>query len=191
MSEFYLYHMTHIDNLNSILTYGLLCHNLARQKGFIKTDISMPEAQRWRSHLHDFVPLYFNPRNTMLYKRLELQNNIIMLAINPDVLEIKTTRFTDGNAASNSTKIYDYRQTSQFSSLPWDIIFSDSWNHPDPEIKQEYKRIMCAEVLVYNSISIDKILKILCRNTNLIPEIINLIPSDLQLPVEVDSSLYF
>lgn len=65
----YLYHMTHIDNLESIFKYGLLSHNEAHRRGLVKVDISMQAAQEWRKKVHNYVPFYFSPRNTMLYKR--------------------------------------------------------------------------------------------------------------------------
>jgi len=58
-----LYHMTHIDNLYSILKYGLLSHG----NQFQKEDISNREVNSRRSvrdplfrrPLHSYVPFYF------------------------------------------------------------------------------------------------------------------------------------
>jgi len=64
----YLYHMTAISNLRSILEHGLLSHNEAHRLGLVMRDISDPEVQRRRDDkkdtiynrfLHDYVPLYF------------------------------------------------------------------------------------------------------------------------------------
>src|SRR5690625_285750 len=73
----YLYHITHKDNLNNILQNGLESHNVARERHMIKVDIAdnVVNDRRKRKELiynrslHDYVPLYFNPKNPMLYKR--------------------------------------------------------------------------------------------------------------------------
>lgn len=80
----YLEHMVHHTNLDNVLANGLLSHNLAHQRGFIKQDISMSEVQVRRASknieidgtiypLHDFVPFYFNSRNPMHYRRRNIQ----------------------------------------------------------------------------------------------------------------------
>ena len=185
----FLYHMTHIDNLSSILSNGLLSHNEAHRRNMVKTDISMEEAQQWRRHLHDFVPFYFNPRNTMLYKRKDMQNNIIMLAIDPLLLMQPNTYFSDGNAAARATKLYN--DLALLDQLPWHIINSSSWNDDDPLVKEMRKRTMCAEVLVYNKVDVKRILKIFCRSSFKIDTIQQLMPSGINIPVEVNPLLYF
>ena len=64
-------HMTHIDNLSSILDNGLISHN----NPYCKRDISNQgvNARRERiepiynKKIHDYVPFYMNIRNPMLY----------------------------------------------------------------------------------------------------------------------------
>ncbi len=159
----YLYHMTHMSNLPSIWTYGLLSHTEAHERGMINVDISDPHVQdrrSWRSTidglpLHDYVCLYFSPRNPMLYRRKDQQHDIILLAIDPCVLLEEETLFTDGNAAAHDTQFY--KGTAQLARLPWQIIHAHYWNdYPDG------KRIKCAEVLVYSHIDVHNILKIFC-----------------------------
>lgn len=43
----YLYHMTYINNLASIITNGLLSHNEAYRRRLIGVDISDPDVQEW------------------------------------------------------------------------------------------------------------------------------------------------
>ena len=78
-----LYHMTHIDNLQSIFQNGLLSHTNARNNNFMKGDIANNDVNNRRSGLepiynrpiHDYTPLYFNPRNPMLYVRKNIQKD--------------------------------------------------------------------------------------------------------------------
>ncbi|MEA5516825.1 DarT ssDNA thymidine ADP-ribosyltransferase family protein, partial [Nodularia sp. UHCC 0506] len=89
----YLYHMTYINNLASIIRNGLLSHNEAYRRGLIAADISDPDVQDRRANLsvyniplHEYVPLYFSPRNPMLYKRREIQEDIVILGMESQIL---------------------------------------------------------------------------------------------------------
>jgi len=55
----YLYHMTHINNLSSIIRFGLLSHNAAHRLNVIQSDISDPDVQDIRAGL--VVPFYNRP----------------------------------------------------------------------------------------------------------------------------------
>jgi cold shock CspA family protein len=185
----YLYHMTHISNLKSILENGLLSHNRSHEGGFLKRDISMQEAQSWRKRWHDYVPFYFNPRNTMLYKRRELQNQIVILGIDPMLILEEGTWFSDGNVAAGATKVYN--DIAMLEQLPWQIIKASSWNYEDAERKERCKRIMCAEVLVPNRVNVQSILKIFCRSLSQRSEVQQILPDGVNIPVGVNGFLYF
>lgn len=101
-------HMTHVNNLDSIFEYGLLAHNNPHKK----IDISNKEVNLRRNSnepiynksIHDYVPLYFNPRNAMLYKtQKEFGDEIIILAFNRNTILLENSLFTNGNAASDHT----------------------------------------------------------------------------------------
>lgn len=160
----YLYHMTDIGNLGSILENGLLSHNEAHREGRIATDISDHTVQDIRSNkadpfykraLHEYVPLYFSPRNPMLYRRREMQEDIVILGVDARLLLEPGVLFTDGNAAANETTCY--RGSHMLDRLPWDSIRAEHW--VDIE---EGKRIKCAEVLVYPKVESSKIQAIFC-----------------------------
>ena len=111
----YLYHMTYIDNLDSIIKNGLLSHNEAYGQGLIETDISDPDVQDIRANiadpfydisLHDYVSLYFSPRNPMMSRRREIQEDIVILGLDPQLLSEPDILFTDGNAAAIETCFY-------------------------------------------------------------------------------------
>ena len=79
-----LWHMTHIRNVPSIMRNGLLAHQSPKLQLMNLVDISDPDVQRWRTKvdphfsrsLHEYVPLYINPRNPMLFRRREMQREI-------------------------------------------------------------------------------------------------------------------
>lgn len=160
----YLYHITHIDNLKSIIDNGLLAHN----NKYVKRKIDNEDVNEHRSRkeplygksIHNYVPLYFNPKNPMLYVNKELQKNIVILEFtNTLMLNNMITEnisiFTDGNASVKSTNFYN--NLNDLEKLDWDCIYSKKWTNYN-----DGKRKVMAEVLVENYISSDYIENIYC-----------------------------
>ncbi len=188
----YLYHITNICNLQSILKHGLLSHHQAHTQKLIINDLSNQSVQIRRSSkiiyntpLHEYVCLYFNPKNPMLYVLKEKQNEILLIGVNPQLLSDPNTIFSDGNAASDNTKFY--RKASYLEKLRWDIINSNSWHNI-----QDGKRIKCAEILVLSKIESKDITRIFCYNIEQSKKVIKLLPENLNISViMVNPNLYF
>lgn len=163
----YLYHMTYIANLASIIENGLLSHNEAYRQGLIEADISDPNVQDIRAGtvdpfysrlLHEYVPLYFSPRNPMLSKRREIQEDIVILGLDPLLLSEPNIVFTDGNAAASGTNFYT--DTSMLDHLPWNSIRARRWTDIE-----DGKRIKCAEVLIHPQIEPSRIQVVFCYSS--------------------------
>ncbi len=182
----YLYHMTHIENLPSILEHGLLAHGNLYQK----EDISNREVNDRRSlrdpiygkRIHDYVPFYFSPRNAMLYALREMQNNIVILEIKREVILADGTLFTDGNASSGGTSFSN--DLSELDMIDWKCINAKYWLD-----FSDGRRKKMAEVLVPNFVSIDDIEVILCNNHNL-KSVVDLLTKE-NIESFVDRSFYF
>lgn len=148
-----LWHMTHIQNVQNIVKHGLFSHQSPQLLALNAIDISDHDVQRWRTKadphyglsLHDYVPLYINPRNPMLYRRKEMQRDICLIEVSLDALEKGCFLISDGNAASGNTKFF--KSTADLRFLPWDVLRSSFWTDFD-----DGKRKACSEVLVPNSI---------------------------------------
>ena len=184
----YLYHMTHINNVPGILQRGLLSHNQAHQRGGV-TDISdrnVNDRRNWRTvngvPLHDFANLYFNPKNPMLYRRKEIQDDIVILAFDKRLLSNEGTWFTDGNAASNATKFYYH--LSDLSGLDWECIEGAYWTDYD-----DGRRTRCAEILVPGGIHPSWILKIIVSSPSARQKLYRFVRTDI--PVEIQPWRYF
>lgn len=127
----YLYNIVSIDNLNSILNYGILSKNKVKHH-FNYTDISNESVQNIRDNiyvtknrmLHDFANLYFNPRNAMLYSRLSEINNLCILKVDKCVLDLPSTVVSDRNAAVGGARFMSPSQA--LKSLNFEIIYSKS-----------------------------------------------------------------
>ncbi len=158
-------HMTHINNLDSIFKYGLLSHN----NPYKEIDISNQEVNSRRNkiepiynrNIHDYVPLYFNPRNAMLYRNQTMfKDSVVLLAFDKDLLLLKNSIFTNGNAASYNTSYFN--NINNLSQMAWDKIWSRSWNGHEDEEFIEWS--MMAEVLIYEKLEIAKLVAIYCSS---------------------------
>lgn len=184
----FFYHMTHKDNLPGIMRHGILSHTAVRERNdVVAVDISdlavqrhraLPETEYYRP-IHDYVPLYINPRNPMLYRRLDRQHQIVILKISPNVLRDSQHVFCDGNAACLNTR---FSVDPEIVSSALDALNADYWNNfPDG------KRRRCAEVLIYPRVSPEHIVAAVCNNTALADEISRV----AKTKVEVSPSMFF
>jgi len=53
--------------------------------------------------IHDYVNLYFDARNPMMYSRLNRRGELVIVRVDPAVMSQPGAIITDGNAASEST----------------------------------------------------------------------------------------
>lgn len=189
-----LFYTAHIENIESILKLGILSHNIAHEKGVVNVDISNKQVNERRNrieatlggNIHDFAPLYINPKNPMLYYLCMngKRENLILLSISPHILLHDDVSFSDGNAAVSSTRFYN--NINDFNRLNWSVIKDNYWTkHPDG------KRIMCSEVLVKNTIPIYFINSIYVYNENILNKILPLFPNHLGITTEINKNLFF
>ena len=160
----FLYYFAHVDHMASILTYGLMPRNRAQNREYITSDISNQEVQARRANrqvfgrsLHDYVPLYFTPKNPMLYAIRNIQDEVVILCFRREILSQGGTVFTDGNSASMPTRFF--RDTKDIDQLDWDCIRADRWYG-----YKDGRRKRCAEVLVPRAVSTYEIRKMVVRN---------------------------
>lgn len=183
----FFYHMTHKDNLAGILQHGILSWTNVHAQAISVVDISDAGAQKWRDReesakhrvIHDYAPLYINPKNPMLFVRRGLQREIVILKISPDVLQDGQHVFSDGNAASRETK---FSPNSDIVTDSIDALNAQYWtNYVDG------KRRRCAELLVYPKVQPVYILSGICSSNALAVEI----AMETDLHMEVDPSMFF
>lgn len=169
-----LWHMTHIDNIESIVNKGIL----SNKKAFLNAmpvDISDHNVQKWRCkkdpiydrELHDYVPTYFNVKNPMLFAKRDMEQNICLIEISLSILSAKRFIFTDGNAASKNSNFY--HSLNDLHRLPWDVLNADYWND-----FEDGKRKKCSEVLVLSIIPSKYIKKIYCSSWETLNRLSNL-----------------
>ena len=186
----YLEYMTPIGNLASIMRRGLLSHHGVQSAGLAHRDISDQEVQRIRSAkevgsgktLHEYVNLYFNSRNPMLYVRQGVQDDIAILCVNRTYIGRWGVWYSDGNAASSGTSFY--YSPRRLHNLNWACIRAEYWND-----YEDGTRIRCAEVLVPERIPPNDIQQIVVRTNEASQRVRQVTPGNY--PVIVSPGWFF
>jgi len=152
-----LYYITHVNNLPSILSKGILAHRRILELKIPFTPIYDAGIVSNRQNkiatgsktLWDFANTYFQPRNPMLYRvlREKDKSEIVVVAVRPGILSLNGTLVTTGNAASYETEILGSHEGQKEVFKNWNVISSDWWNSVDGS-----KRKIMAECLVPDQI---------------------------------------
>lgn len=184
----FFYHLTHKDNLAGILQHGILSHaDVLTRDDVLAVDISDAGAQKWRDRaepvnhraIHDYAPLYINPKNPMLFVRRDIQHEIVILKISPKVMQDGQHVFSDGNAACRETK---FSADPNIVEESIDALNSTYWSNCI-----DGKRRRCAELLVYPKVQPIHVLSAICSNKTLAKEI----ALETRIRIEVDPSMFF
>ncbi|WP_292802175.1 DUF4433 domain-containing protein, partial [Nostoc sp. NMS7] len=162
-----IYHITHIDNLPSILkSGGLIANSRLRQRQTNYLDIAHENIQDRRArtevpcgaggYLHDYVPFYFAPRSPMLYA-IHKQNvdgysggqkPIIHLVSQIEAIENSEIAFafTDGHGIMDYTDFYDDLYALSHV-IDWELMESKYWFDTPDDPNRKCKRQ--AEFLIH------------------------------------------
>lgn len=188
----YFYHITHKDNILSILKNGLFSHNLAFSKGLNSKDIANKSVVNRRDKkdkihqipINHYAPLYFNPKNAMLYYLRTIDIDLVILAFDKKLIYEKDAIFTDGNAANETTNFYN--KIEDLSNLNWDCLKATWWNDfPDG------KRQRMAELLIKDHIPSKKINKIFCSSRQTLKLTNEILKDYNNITAEVNSKYFF
>jgi hypothetical protein len=166
----YIFHITCVDNLASILTVGgLYAKNQHQQAGISYIDIAHQSIQDRRAttqvtcgvrgNLHDYVPFYFAARSPMLYAihggnvnhYPHGQESIIHLVSNAQSIQRISCRFvfTDGHGTVHLTQFFD--ELNDLDKIDWKIMKENFWG--DTPEDGDRKRRRQAEFLVHQFLS--------------------------------------
>lgn len=148
-----LHFIAHVDNLTSICTNGILCHNKAKKlkpKSIAEQGVQerreMVVVRGANKKLHEFANLYFNARNPMMFKRQGSHEALCVLSISHEILDQPGVIITDMNASREIVRFFE--MPYGLAQLEKDLIYTKYWNDVDPI--EKYRRVgaICAEVLV-------------------------------------------
>lgn len=162
----YVYHMTHLENLESILQNELLSTNEKTRLGIKHKNIANHGIQNRRAAMnvtcgpmgtvHDYVPFYFSPSVPMLLGLLNSKNLdqqlIIYLAVKIDVVEREDVVFTSASANTNISPTF-YCRPEELANLRWDLIDSYKWSLPS----DDDRHAKMAEMLIHEKVEMSEI----------------------------------
>jgi O-acetyl-ADP-ribose deacetylase (regulator of RNase III) len=189
-----LYYITHKDNINSILQYGILSHSeiLKRKIKFTpiydeaivsnRAEKKMPKGES----LWEYANIFFQPRNPMMY-RVKIEktiDDIAIIGIKKGILEREDLYFTNGNAACGETQIFPIKQFPEHQFEIRKQIDMEYWNNADGS-----KRRIMAECLVPKVIEPNYLEEIYVTNCQIADEIRDMLHSDF--PVLSSPELFF
>ncbi len=180
----YIYHITHIDNLASIMqTGGLYSCNKMQQEDGEYHNIAHQNIQDYRVHktvpcapggvLHDYVPFSFAPRSPMLCSLYH--NNVAghtggqtpIIHFVTDVQKISDAGlefvFTDGHGRMEISDFYN--NLDRLDQIDWEIMKAQYWR--DTDVDPDRKRRRQAEFLVKDFCSLALISEIGVINLSL------------------------
>jgi ssDNA thymidine ADP-ribosyltransferase, DarT len=171
--ELAAYHITHVDNLASIVACGELscdrrCAAAERNPiGIAHTDLKEKRARKAVAvaaggTLADYVPFYYAPRSPMLYSIATgwvaeyggSQEEILHLVCSVDELA-KSRRFviTDRHPITPLAEQSD--DLDALDELDWGLMRAQYWSDTDEDGERKFRRQ--AEFLVYRSVPVTSI----------------------------------
>jgi hypothetical protein len=206
LSKYPLYHLSSIENLKSILSEGILSHDLSKGKkpkrladagivNYRKTKIISS-----RYSLTHYANFYFRSENAMLWrivneakeKTNDNPENIIIFEINLDVL-LPGIFVSDGNCARKISRIEPVTgQTHNIFSSIDDMMMMDidSWFH-DTEVKRKFQ----AECLIPEKVDVSFIHTIHVKNEHIEHKInsiiLNNFPNLKNIKVKQNPTMFF
>ena len=153
-----LHYIVHLQNLDSILTRGILSHKLAEKVDHLS--VALEEVQERRSTklvtgrgLHEYVNLYVCARNPMMFKRRSQHKDLGILRVDPSVIHLPGAVATDMNAAKDLARFKPAPEGIEL--LDRDLVFADDWRHPgDYSAYLHHRGVKCAEVLIPNRVPV-------------------------------------
>jgi ssDNA thymidine ADP-ribosyltransferase, DarT len=181
-----------VANLGSIVTHGVLSHNLAARLPHVSVAADPVQDRRAQKRvprgrpLHDYANLYFDARNAMMYMRKDGVVPLTVVRLDPAVLDVRDSVITNGNAASVYTSFSP--SPSGLFRLDEDRVYADWWDDQNPLTKAAQKRARCAELLVPDRVEPRFILGCYVDHWNRRPECFVQSPG---LPVEVNAHVFF
>lgn len=162
----FIYHITHINNLPSILVDGRLCtYNELCETGKFHISIAYQNIQERRAKiivpcgsggkLHDYVPFQFAPRSPMLYTISRgnvpdySDGQIPLLHLVSTTEDVKNAGlsfvFCNGHAIMQFTDFFD--DLTRLNQIDWQIMRERYWH--DTVKDSDRKRRRQAEFLIH------------------------------------------
>ena len=203
-----LYYVTHINNLPSILTTGILSHERIRTQGVRYTPIYDVDIVNQRRNeytpagksLWHYANLFFQPRNAMLDRLVNpkyqqnygTRRNLAVLGVANTVLQEQGVFITDGIAANKNTRFYSLSAGLGILHANLKILQSTLWTSwtDDPELRRK----LMAECLVPNQVNPEHIRQFIVADQSVVNSMRDRLSfsniSKLVVATDIDSNIF-
>lgn len=188
-------HMTHLNNLPTILAAGEL-RSYSQMRGQTYQNIANEDVQAGRAAktvpptnrpLHDYVPLYFGFKTPMVAVNQDKNEEIIFLRFSLEILQVPGVVITDGNARSNSTAFRAYSGINALSIVDAKAVNTVKYAH-DGELKRRKQ----AEILVPDRLPFAQVFDIVCFSDSARAKALKILDKfGTNKPVYVNPGWYF
>jgi len=192
----YLYNITRIGNLPSIIEKGILSQNECDSQRVTHQSFALASVQEKRDSkvvpnglsIHDYACLYFDPRNKAMF---HLRHNdthfseiCILVLGGIELLNVEGAVISDMNAAAAMVNFYP---ANDVTVLNFDRIYAKYWTHPEnPSDERLHGYQKCAELLIPNRIDSSHILGAYVQSQEMGDQIIGMCQK-----VKVDKGKFF
>lgn len=159
-----LYHLTHIDNLESILNNGLLSRNDANQLGSF-LDVANQDIIRNRHHheLDDYVLFHFHPYSAfdVAVKETYGKENFVYITITRELARENNFKIVPRHPLNGEFELFDYEEG--FQLIDWETMETQMKDFTDDDEKAQAKQIKMAECISEEPISASDFFRIHCN----------------------------
>ena len=168
----YIYHVTHLRNLKSILESDCIwCDSEIKTRSIETQGIAYEAIKQRRArrpvptcrqgYLSDYVPFYFAPRSPMLYaihcgtveNYQEGQSSVLHLVSKVETVIEKQLPFTFTNGHAEMMPTEFYESLDDIDKIDWKLMKAEFWNDTEDDINRKWRRQ--AEFLVHNHFPIE------------------------------------
>ena len=189
----FVYYIMPISNLKSVFENGILCHSIAKK--LCHDSIANEQVQERRSHvtvpqgmpLHNYVNIYFDVRNPMLYAKRNMRSSLSILCIDISVLDLPDVVVSDMNASKSMAAFYNVELG--LKCIDFERVFQQNWTSFDEFEEYRNKGIKCAEILVPYELNASyiKCIKVFDNNSKYLVEQAGF-SSDI---IDIDPKIFF
>lgn len=134
----HMYHLTHIENLESIIENGLMPRNVLEDNGISFTDVADKEIiykrKKCANDLANYVLFHFDLNNAFDYnvcRRKGCDNMMILAVLRPQYWseEAKECAYIYPSHPIGNENVGLYNYDEGYKLIRWDILDSDRWNN--------------------------------------------------------------
>lgn len=161
-----LYHLTHIDNLDSIFTNGLLSRNNVQQlDGFV--DVANHEIlhSRHQHELDNYVLFHFHPYSAFdtAVKGNYGASNFVYITIQRELARQRQYKIIPRHPLNGPFQLYEY--DAGFPLIDWNTMETKMTNFSSSEQTNHAKQVKMAECISPDSVLVSDFFKIYCNPT--------------------------